>query len=304
VARRRRPRPSPWTFVPARSPLLALLLAVALAACADGGVPTRSATGIHDPLEQGNRRIHAFNKALATAVTDPERADRPEGPVARTFRRGARNVSRNLGAPSDVLNALLQGRVENAGHQGFRFAVNTLAGFGGLLDPAGDMGLEHRGTNFGETLHVWGVGDGPYLELPVLGPSTLRDSAGMIVDTLIDPLRRTGGTPANQAINTANVADFAGELSGASGLVSEILTESADSYAQLRLIFLQNRRFELGASPPPQALPEDAGGPGPSVAEDDPYVDPYDEGPVAAAAAPDPYADPYADPYGGDPYAN
>lgn len=272
--------------------------ALALAGCASTP-PARGPADIHDPLEAGNRQIHAFNKGLARAVL-PE-GEGGDSEAGRLLRTGADNVASNLGGPSDVLNALLQGRVENAGHTAFRFAVNSTLGVAGLFDPARSWGLEPRETDFGETLHVWGVGEGPYLEMPFLGPSTLRDASGDIVDTLINPLRLTLDATGNRVITAANVAEEAADAAGASGLIGDILENSADSYAQLRLAYLQNRRFELAravGARPAAAAP----------AGDDPYAaDPYAApgpapapGPAAAIqggadpAAIDPYEDPYA----------
>ena len=282
-----------------------------LAGCAGTPAATRGPAGIHDPLEAGNRRIHAFNKGLARAVL-PE-GEGGDSEVGRLLRTGADNFAGNLGGPSDVLNALLQGRVENAGHTAFRFAINSTLGVAGLFDPARTWGLEPRQTDFGETLHVWGVGEGPYLEMPFLGPSTLRDASGDIVDTLINPLRLTLDATGNRVITAANIAEEAADAAGASGVIGDILANSADSYAQLRLAYLQNRRFELaraaGDRPAPQGAalddPYAAAGPSPDGPATDPlFTDPYAEAAAPAAAPPaapapaDPYAtDPYEDPY-------
>ena len=285
--------------------------AAALAGCAGTPPPARGPAGIHDPLEAGNRQVHAFNKAIAGAVLPAGAGG--DGAVGGLLRRGAENVAGNLGGPSDVLNAMLQGRVENAGHTAFRFAINSTLGVAGLFDPARTWGLEPRQTDFGETLHVWGVGEGPYLEMPFLGPSTLRDASGNIVDTLINPLRLTLDATGNRVITAANIAEEAADAAGASGVIGDILANSADSYAQLRLAYLQNRRFELaraaGDRPAPQGAalddPYAAAGPSPDGPATDPlFTDPYAAAPAPAAAPPaahvtaDPHAtDPYEDPY-------
>jgi phospholipid-binding lipoprotein MlaA len=290
-----------------------------LAGCASPPPATRGPAGIHDPLEAGNRQVHAFNKGLARAVL-PE-GEGSDSEVGRLLRTGANNFAGNLGGPSDVLNALLQGRVENAGHTAFRFAINSTVGVAGLFDPARSWGLEPRQTDFGETLHVWGVGEGPYLEMPFLGPSTLRDASGDIVDTLINPLRIGLDATGNRVITAANIAEEAADAAGASGLIGDILETSADSYAQLRLVYLQNRRFELaraaGDRPAPQGAalddPYAAAGPSPNgpspngpspdgLATDPGTADPLFTDPYAEAAAPAPAAPAPADPHATDPY--
>jgi len=241
--------------------LIPLCLAALVSACAADGVATRAPGEIHDPLEDGNRRVHAFNKAVALAVTPENAGDRPPSEAARVVRRGVRNFASNLGGPSDVLNSLLQGRIEDAGHTAFRFAVNTTLGFAGLLDPASDMGLDRRETDFGETLFVWGVGEGAYLELPLYGPSTQRDFSGEVVDLFLNPLTVVTLSPPESFIPPtffiAEVTDFRFEFTDS---IDQVLYESADSYAQSRLVYLENRRFELGDT-------ESAGG----------IIDPFEE---------------------------
>ena len=118
---------------------------------------------------------------------------------------------------------------------------------GGLLDPAGqEFALPDVDTDFGETLHVWGVPEGAYLELPVLGPSTERDFAGRIVDWAIDPLGSWLNEDQRHGVTAIKVLSKAGDRAALGDTVDSVLHESADSYAQLRLIWLQNRRYELG----------------------------------------------------------
>lgn len=207
---------------------------------------------IYDPLEPQNRKVHEFNRSLDSKIVRP---------LARTFggsggkpgpvRRGISNFASNIDQPRHVVNNVLQGRGENAGHNMFRFLVNTVFGFGGLLDPATDMGLEERDTDFGETLHVWGSGEGRYLELPLLGPSTERDALGRIVDTVLNPARAIGDEQLRTASSLAGAADKVGDRSQFSNTVDDILYQSADSYAQTRLLYLQNRRFKLGQDTAP-----------------------------------------------------
>ncbi|WP_438955582.1 MlaA family lipoprotein [Cognatiyoonia sp.] len=222
-----------------------------LAAC----TPAPNGTSVFDPYEAQNRKVHAFNKGLDKVFFsgggDTEIPEEIAIPVA--------NFADNVGLPGMVLNGLLQADIGGAATNTVRFLLNTTLGLGGLLDPASEIGLDEVETDFGETLAVWGVPEGAYLELPVLGPSTERALAGRIVDAIIDPLDRVG-TPSQ--IEYGTVAKIAGRIvkrSQYADTIDSVLRESADSYAQQRLIYLQNRRFELGTT-----SEEDA-------------VDPYDD---------------------------
>lgn len=251
------------------------------------------AQGVHDPNEPRNRAIHAFNKDLDRRVLRPVTGGAGgDSARARPVARGLANLGDTLDEPSNVVNGLLQGRLGTAGSAGLRFAVNVTLGLGGLFDPATALGIARQNTDFGETLHVWGLAEGPYQELPLLGPSTRRDTVGKLADLAANPLNFVleprGVLAAYVVMALASVADR-----GRFGdTVDEILYESADSYAQVRLMYLQNRRFELArnAGRDPGAL---------AAAADDPYADPYDA--AGDPYADDPYSDPYADPYS-DPY--
>lgn len=241
---------------------VALLGAVILlSAC---GTPSQP-DGINDPYEVTNRKTHEFNRGIDRIVLRP--TSNVYGTVVpEPARNGVANFANNLNQPGNVVNALLQGRIENAGHNTFRFVVNTIFGLGGLLDPATDMGLGDRTTDFGETLYVWGVPEGVYGELPVVGPITERHAAGKVVDLFTNPLRTVLEGPEAAAQGAANVASGFGTRYRLSDTIDSILYESADSYAQSRLIYLQNRRFKLGVDS--------------SGTDLDPFEDPYDSLPL------------------------
>lgn len=225
--------------------LSALLM---LAGCASQPV-MQDGIRVNDPYEAQNRRVHAFNKALDRRVIGPVaglasgRGGNDGGPGIMD---GVINVGANLSLPGKVANSLLQGRPEPAIRNFFRFAVNTTLGIGGILDPAGrDFGLPERDTDFGETLAVWGVPEGAYLELPILGPSTQRDAVGKVVDLVIDPLHHLLHRDASWAAFGLRVASKAGDRARFGDTVDSVMQDSADSYAQLRLIYLMHRRHEL-----------------------------------------------------------
>ncbi len=245
--------------------ILALFVVVVLAGCAPRDVPS----GINDPWEASNRQTHEFNKKLDKSLI------RPAGnafvtSIPQPVVTGVDNFADNLAAPSMVVNNILQANVEGAVANSWRFAINSTIGLVGIFDVASAMGIPEYETDFGETLHVWGAQEGPYVELPVLGPSTERDTIGRVVDLFTNPLSYVLPSPEKYAGTAATVAGKLGDRGRYSQTVDSVLYDSADSYAQGRLTYLQNRRYQLSG---------DAG-------LGDPYDDPYgDTG--------DPYDDPY-----------
>ena len=205
--------------------------------------------GIHDPYEPVNRQVHAFNTGIDAAVV------RTAGQVVRAADPASFqwvvNFSDNASLPGMVVNATLQGDAESAAVNTVRFLINTTLGFGGFVDWAGPMGYEERSTDFGQTLAVWGLPEGAYLEVPLLGPSTERDAAGELVDLLLDPLEYLGTPPQRRWSTAAQAGEIVVERGTLSDTIDSLLYDSADSYAQARLAYLQNRRFELGEPPPP-----------------------------------------------------
>ncbi|MFC3570016.1 VacJ family lipoprotein [Paracoccus sp. TOH] len=219
-----------------------LVATLALTACATPREPGQ----INDPLEPMNRRVHAFNKGVDTHLVKPVSRGASGGGGGQ-LTEAVGNFGANLALPGKAVNHLLQGKPAPAVRTTFRFVVNTTLGFAGFLDPAGkDFALPEEDTDFGQTLAAWGVGEGAYLELPLIGPSTARDAAGRVVDIAIDPMR--GWLNRDQYLigMGARVVSKAGERGRFGDSVDSILHESADSYAQTRLIWLQHRRHELG----------------------------------------------------------
>lgn len=223
-----------------------LFVTAILAACS----ADRGAEGINDPYEPMNRKIHAFNRGLDARVVKPlgaGMAGEGDDGLGSHALEAVGNFGSNLALPGKAANHLLQGRPAPAVRTSFRFLVNSTLGLAGFLDPAGkDFALPEEDTDFGETLAVWGMGEGAYLELPLIGASTTRDAAGRVVDLVLDPMR--GWLNRDQYLigMGARVASKAGERGRFGDSVDSILHESADSYAQTRLIWLQHRRHELG----------------------------------------------------------
>lgn len=165
------------------SALASLILISAVAACAPEGADPAD----NDPLESMNRSIFAFNEVADEFVMEPvARGYRYVTPDELRSRIG--NVSDNLVEPLSMVNSFLQGDFQGGMVNFWRFVLNSTVGIGGMNDVAASAGLLPRREDFGQTLAVWGVGEGPYLVLPILGPSSARDTGGMVADWFIDPL--------------------------------------------------------------------------------------------------------------------
>lgn len=237
------------------SKLLLLAIAALLSACASDPV-LENGVLINDPYEANNRRTHAFNKALDSKLIGPvaraakgddDGGSKQSGQVGLTD--AVVNIGANLALPVKVVNSLLQARPVPAARNTARFMINSTLGLGGIFDPAGmEFDLTETDTDFGETLAVWGVPEGAYLEIPVLGPSTQRDSVGRIVDLVIDPFYSSTALSTGQKITVfvLRAASKAGDRARFGDTVDSVLQESADSYAQLRLIYLMHRRHDVG----------------------------------------------------------
>ena len=216
---------------------LALLTTTMVTACAG------SQNGdVADPVEGLNRGIFAFNTAVDNAVLEPV-AKGYRAAVPKPARTGIRNVLHNLKSPTIVANDLLQGNVTTAANDLTRFFANTLLGLGGLIDVAGSEGVKYHEEDFGQTLAVWGAGNGPYLVLPLYGPSTLRDTTGLAVDSYTDPLnmwlRNTDRDGAYYSRMAVSAVDKREELLDVLG---DLKKNSVDYYAAVRSAYVQRRQ--------------------------------------------------------------
>ena len=262
--------------------VLSLATLAFFAACGPAALPPGDT--IRDADEAQNRAVHEFNVELDRRLVAPA-AQGYGTAVPGPLREGVDNVAANLAQPSYVLNNMLQLRLGQASHNTLRFLVNSTIGIGGLLDPATALGLPAEETDFGETLHVWGLPEGDFVMLPVFGPSTTRDTVGLVVDIALNPVRHAVPADERVYVTAAETLDRFGDRYEAGDSLDSVLYDSSDGYAQLRSLYLQNRRFELGGP----VLSYDTGGGAP-------YADPY-AGAGGDAPAADPYTDPYADPY-------
>lgn len=206
----------------------------------------------YDPFEIPNRFIFAFNEALDVMILRP---------AAATYRfllpeivqDSIRNAIRNLRAPVDFANHLFQGKDQQAAEVLARFGINTVLGVGGLFDVADDaFGLEYHSEDFGQTLGVHGAGPGPYLVLPLFGPSSLRDAIGRGIDSVLDPwsyVLAHYNVENDQEILLGRQAAFGLDLRARNiETLEELQRDSVDFYARIRSLYLQRRKAEINDS--------------------------------------------------------
>ncbi|MBB5520159.1 MlaA family lipoprotein [Amphiplicatus metriothermophilus] len=197
-----------------------------------------------DPWEGFNRRsFHVYLFLDETILVPAAKAYRAVTP--KKGRKGIRNFLDNAQSPVVLVNDILQGEFKRAGDTLGRFVINSTIGFGGFADPAGRMGIPKHTEDFGQTLAVWGVPSGPFLMLPIFGPTTLRDGVGLGVDVAIDPLFHVETQAANRARYSRFVATAVSRREPLIEPLDDIQEKSLDYYASLRSFYLQARKREI-----------------------------------------------------------
>jgi phospholipid-binding lipoprotein MlaA len=176
--------------------------------------------------------VHQFNRSADSSLLSKAGGGYAQMPAP--VREGIGNFGDFVATPTYFVNNLLQGKLDGAGVNLFRFTINGTAGIAGIFDPASSFSLGRREADFGQTMYTWGVGPGAYQELPLLGPSTQRDTAGFAVDIVTNPF-----------VLVSFLTDTLNERGAFGESYDQILYESADSYVQTRDIYLQYRAFEL-----------------------------------------------------------
>lgn len=242
-------------------PLSALLLAAVLAGlggCATGPNP-------RDPFEPFNRKVAQFNEDVDAAVLKPV-ATAYRDKVPELARTGVNNFFGNLGDAWSAANALLQLRIGHAAENWLRFSFNTVFGLAGVLDIASEMGVERHREDFGQTLGRWGVPAGPYVVLPLLGPSTLRDTAALPVDGRGDLVRQFDPAGAEASLYVLRAVDLRANLLRASSMLDQV---ALDKYSFTRDAYLQLRQAEIDNGRPSREDDSDAGGNIPALEDDD-----------------------------------
>ena len=215
---------------------------VLLSGCASTTAPKA------DPLEGLNRATYAFNDALDKAVLEPV-AKGYQAVTPGFFRAGVSNLFMNIGDVATGLNNLLQGKGGDAASDAGRFLVNSTLGVLGLFDVATPMGLEKHNKDFGQTLGKWGVNSGPFLMLPLMGPSTLRDAASRPVDTYAGYSRYVDHIRTRNSVFALEVIDLRANLLGASATLD---TAALDKYQFIRDAYLQRRLRSIFDGKAPQ----------------------------------------------------
>lgn len=226
--------------------LLVIFLGLILAGCATG--PNANPA---DPLEPFNRSVYKFNDAVDQTVFKP---------VATTYRdvtpslvqRGISNFFNNLEDAWSVVNNILQLKGEAAGDSFFRFGVNTFMGLGGILDVASEMQIERHNEDFGQTLGYWGVGPGPYIVLPILGPSSLRDTAALPADIRGDAVTHIEDVTTRNTLWALRATDDRADLLKAEAVLDQA---ALDKYSFIRDAYLQRRRNAVYDGDPPEEEP-------------------------------------------------
>jgi phospholipid-binding lipoprotein MlaA len=202
----------------------------------------------NDPLEGWNRAVFSFNESVDSAVLKPV-ATGYQQVLPQFVRTGIDNVFANIGDAWSAVNQLLQAKPAAALEMGLRFGVNTVFGFGGFLDIASEAGIERRSEDFGQTLGRWGIGPGPYLVLPLLGPSTLRDTAALPADLRASPSALPNETSDRYAVGVLQTISTRARLLSATRAIDDI---ALDKYSLIRDGFLVRRRNQVYDGNPPE----------------------------------------------------
>ncbi len=244
--------------------VLALACLSLMSACAtsganrDTGAPSPEAANDtnNDPLERFNRAVFSFNEHFDKYILKPVARGYDAGvPVA--VKLGITNFFGNLTQPVVVVNDLLQGKFQQSGQDATRFLINTTMGVGGLFDVAQGIDLPINTEDFGQTLGVWGVADGPYLVLPILGPSSVRDGLGWLADQFIYPLNYHDDRAVIWGGRSLDIVDARARFLPS----DEVLRQAAgdDKYLFVREAYRQRRRNLIYDGNPPREefIPDD-----------------------------------------------
>lgn len=214
-------------------PVLMLALTATSYAASESTTPND-----RDPFESVNRAVFTFNDTLDFYVLKPV-ATGYDIAMPDPLQDGVSNFFNNVGEIKTIVNDLFQLKLAQAGLDTTRFLVNSTVGLFGFIDIGSRIGLDRHDEDFGQTLGYWGVGSGPYLVLPFLGPNTLRDTAGMVPDYYISPYNEVDHDPTRYAIRGMEVIDLRASFLEAEKLIA------GDRYLFFRDAYLQRRDFQV-----------------------------------------------------------
>jgi len=195
----------------------------------------------HDPLEPMNRKIYKFNETLDQIIVRPA-AKAYTSFVPSLVRTGVRNVFTNLGVINTTFNDLLQLKIRNVPVGIARFTSNLILGVGGMFDVATEMGIPYYQEDFGQTLGYWGFDSGPYIVLPLLGPSSVRDSLSKPVDFYLDPASHVSDDPTRWGITGLRIVDTRSKYLNSESMLSN---SALDQYSFVRDSWLQRREHQI-----------------------------------------------------------
>ena len=221
-----------------------MIAAIAAAMCIGGAARAQ----VSDPLEPVNRAIFDFNDAVDRHLLRPV-AQGYVDLVPSLIRRGVSNFFGNLNDAYSALNNALQGKREPLGNDLGRVLVNSTLGLGGIFDIASEAGIEKYNEDFGQTLGWWGVGPGPYLVIPFLGPSNIRDAVGVTVHIYIDPISQIEADRVMWSIYGVRVIDARAAMLGTEDLLAGA---ALDKYTFIRSAYTQRRRNLVYDGKPPK----------------------------------------------------
>jgi phospholipid-binding lipoprotein MlaA len=235
---------------------ISVTLGLALAACATGQPgPSDDPYAVNDPLESVNRGVFSFNQVVDRNVIKPV-AQGYRYALPQEVRDSIRNFFTNLRSPVIMFNDAIQGQGKLAGDTFGRMWLNTILGLGGIFDVASRAGIPFHDADFGQTFGVWGVGPGPYVVLPILGPSNPRDTVGLVAGWYADP--------ANGVASAEDVGWVAYPRAAVEGIdlrsrnieiLDRIESTSLDYYATIRSLYSQRRDAKIRHEAPPEAAP-------------------------------------------------
>ena len=191
-----------------------------------------------DPLENINLKTHKLNQTLDSEVASPV-ASFYKKITPDFLEKGITNFTHNIEDLSIAINNILQEKIEDGVSDMFRFTINSTIGIGGFIDVASNIGFIKHDEDFGQTLAVWGVPDGPYLVLPGLGPSTMRDALGMIPDSFLTPLWLIDHDRTSYSLTAIDLVDTRARYLGLESVVI------GDEYLFYRDAYLQSREFDI-----------------------------------------------------------
>ena len=216
---------------------VALAASVSVAALLSGCATTTGPANPADPLESMNRSIYSFNEGVDEAIFKPV-ATAYQNVTPRVARQGVTNFFDNLGDAWSFVNNVLQGQGQGAYNSMVRFSVNTVLGIGGLFDIASEAGIERQKQDFGQTLGRWGMPTGPYVVLPFWGPSTVRDSAGLVVDAFGYPANTMDDVRWRNSLFGLRMVNNRANLLKAGDVLDSV---ALDKYSLVRDVYLRSR---------------------------------------------------------------